>query len=169
MNKHSFMWVKEWNYLFIIILCISGGIVYSGSCAICYSEVKRNRVAPINVGGIELEVELAITPEERIVGLMYRNKLEDNEGMLFVFPKEEILSFWMKDTRIPISIAFIKADGRIIQIDTMSPHSLDTHVSREKVQYALEMKEGWFRLHNIKEGDIVRIPLAVGRKAEIGK
>lgn len=151
------------------MLCISGGIVYSGFCTTCYSELKRNKIVPINVGGIELEVELAITPEERILGLMYRNKLEGNEGMLFVFPKEETLSFWMKDTRIPISIAFIKADGRIAQIDTMSPYSLDAHISRERVRYALEMKEGWFRVHGIKEGDAVRIPLAVDRKAEIGK
>lgn len=111
-----------------------------------------------------MEVELAITPEEHMVGLMYRDRLEDNKGMLFVFPKEEILSFWMKNTGIPLSIAFIKADGRIVQIESMEPYSLDTHVSKEKVKYALEMKEGWFRVHKVKEGDRVRIPLAVDEK-----
>ncbi|MEP9410531.1 MAG: DUF192 domain-containing protein [Candidatus Brocadia sp.] len=112
----------------------------------------------MNVAGIELEVELAITPEEHMLGLMHRDTLEDNGGMLFVFPQERILSFWMKDTRIPLSIAFIKANGRIVQIESMKPYSLDTHVSREKVKYALEMKEGWFKAHKVKEGDIVIIP-----------
>lgn len=109
---------------------------------------------------------MAITPEEQILGLMYRDTLEGNEGMLFVFPKEQQLSFWMKDTRIPLSIAFIKADGRIMQIESMKPYSLDTHVSREKVKYALEMKDGWFKAHNIKVGDAVKIPLANAGKEE---
>lgn len=120
---------------------------------------------PINVAGIELEVELAVTPEEHAIGLMYRNKLEDKEGMLFVFPKEQILSFWMRNTPVPISIAFIKADGRIVQIDSMEPYSLDTHISREKVMYALEMRDGWFSAHKVKEGDSVKIPyINVNRK-----
>ncbi|MBU6392510.1 MAG: DUF192 domain-containing protein [Planctomycetota bacterium] len=118
----------------------------------------------MNIAGIELEVELAVTPEEHILGLMYRDKLEDNGGMLFVFPKEEILSFWMKETRIPLSIAFIKANGQIIQIESMKPYSLDAHVSRETVKYALEMKECWFKMHNIKEGDTVKILLAPSEK-----
>ena len=79
-----------------------------------------------------MEVELATTFEEQILGLMYRDKLEENDGMLFVFPREKVLSFWMKDTRIPLSIAFIQADGRIIQIESMKPYSLDTHVSGRK-------------------------------------
>jgi uncharacterized membrane protein (UPF0127 family) len=103
-----------------------------------------------------------------MLGLMHRNKLEDNEGMLFIFPQEEILSFWMKDTRIPLSIAFIKANGRIVQIESMKPYSLDTHVSREKVKYALEVKDGWFMRHNVKEGDTVKIPQAITEKQNCG-
>ncbi|MCF6158179.1 MAG: DUF192 domain-containing protein [wastewater metagenome] len=112
----------------------------------------------MSIGGIELEVELAITPEEHTRGLMHRTTLKNNEGMLFIFPKETVLSFWMKNTSIPLSIAFIKADGRIIQIESMKPYSLDTHISKEKVMYALEMKDGWFKTHNVGEGDRVKIP-----------
>ena len=123
---------------------------------------------PINVAGIELEMELATTPEEQILGLMYRDILGDNEGMLFIFPKEKYLSFWMKDTRIPISIAFIKEDGRIVQIESMKHYSLDPSVSMEKVKYALEMNDGWFKAHNVKEGDIVKIPRASDGKRVTG-
>lgn len=157
---------KGWKYFFLIVLFICAWAIYNDHLGICLGEVKRNKVLPISVAGIELEVEVAITPEEQILGLMYRDTLEDNEGMLFIFPKEKQLSFWMKDTRIPLSIAFIKADGRIMQIESMKPYSLDTHVSREKVKYALEMKDGWFKAHNIKVGDAVKIPLANAGKEE---
>ncbi len=162
---------KSRNRLFLTLFFVCAGVLHNGFEAACCGEQKRNRVLPINVGGIELEVELAITPEEHILGLMYRDKLEDNEGMLFIFPQEKFLSFWMKDTRIPLSVAFIKANGRIVQIESMKPYSLDTHISREKVKYALEMKEGWFKAHNVKEGDAVKIPLAADGKetAQIGK
>jgi len=156
---------KNWNYLFpMILLFVCVGIVYNGFEAVCHCEPKKNNVLPINVAGFELEVEVATTSEEQVLGLMHRDKLEDNGGMLFIFPKEKFLSFWMKDTRMPLSIAFIKADGRIVQIESMKPYSLDTHGSREKVKYALEMKEGWFRAHKVKEGDTVKIPRVIDGK-----
>ncbi|MDN3512934.1 MAG: DUF192 domain-containing protein [Candidatus Brocadia sp.] len=155
---------KKLNRPFSIILFVCVGIAYTSLEAVCQDEPKRRNLLPINVAGIELKVELAITPEEQILGLMYRDSLADNGGMLFVFPKERCLSFWMKDTRIPLSIAFIKANGRIVQIDSMKPYSLDSHVSREKVKYALEMNEGWFKAHKVKEGDTVKIPLIVDGK-----
>jgi uncharacterized membrane protein (UPF0127 family) len=159
---------KNGKRLFCLMLFVCVGIIPYGFGAECCGEQKRNRVLPINVAGIELEVELATTLEEQMLGLMHRNKLEDNEGMLFIFPQEEILSFWMKDTRIPLSIAFIKANGRIVQIESMKPYSLDTHVSREKVKYALEVKDGWFMRHNVKEGDTVKIPQAITEKQNCG-
>lgn len=151
-------------YLLAVLVCVS--LLCKGFWDVCYGEPKRNKSLPINVAGIELEVELATTFEEQSLGLMYRDKLEENGGMLFVYPRENILSFWMKDTRIPLSIAFIKADGRIIQIESMKPYSLDTHVSKEKAKYALEMNEGWFRIHNVREGDTIKMPLAMYEKAK---
>lgn len=151
-------------YLLAVLVCVS--LLCKGFWDVCYGEPKRNKILPINVAGIELEVELATTFEEQSLGLMYRDKLEENGGMLFVYPRENILSFWMKDTRIPLSIAFIKADGRIIQIESMKPYSLDTHVSKEKAKYALEMNEGWFRIHNVREGDTIKMPLTMYEKAK---
>jgi len=151
-------------YLLAVLVCVS--LLCKGFWDVCYGEPKRNKILPINVAGIELEVELATTFEEQSLGLMYRDKLEENGGMLFVYPRENFLSFWMKDTRIPLSIAFIKADGRIIQIESMKPYSLDTHVSKEKAKYALEMNEGWFRIHNVREGDTVKMPLTMYEKGK---
>ena len=154
------------KHIFLLMMLVCVGLLYNGFCDVCCGKPKRNKVLPINVAGIELEVELATTFEEQILGLMYRDKLEENDGMLFVFPREKVLSFWMKDTRIPLSIAFIQADGRIIQIESMKPYSLDTHVSKEKAKYALEMNEGWFKAHNVREGDTVKIPLAMYEKTK---
>lgn len=151
-------------FLLAILVCV--GLLYNGFWRVSCGEPKRNKVLPINVAGIELEVELATTFEEQILGLMYRDKLEENDGMLFVFPREKVLSFWMKDTRIPLSIAFIREDGRIIQIESMKPYSLDTHVSKGKAKYALEMNEGWFKAHNVREGDTVKIPLTMYEKTK---
>ena len=151
-------------YLLAVLVCVS--LLCKGFWDVCYGEPKRNKILPINVAGIELEVELATTFEEQSLGLMYRDKLEENGGMLFVYPRENVLSFWMKDTRIPLSIAFIKADGRIIQIESMKPYSLDTHVSKEKAKHALEMNEGWFRIHNVREGDTVKMPLTMYEKGK---
>ena len=120
------------KHIFLLMMLVCVGLLYNNFYGVCCGEPKRNKVLPINVAGIELDVELATTFEEQILGLMYRDKLEENDGMLFVFPKEKVLSFWMKDTRIPLSIAFIKAEGRIIQIESMKPYSLDTHVSEKK-------------------------------------
>ena len=152
--------------IFLLMIFAYVGLLCNGFRDVCDGAPKRNKVLPINVAGIELEVEVATTFEEHILGLMYRDKLEENDGMLFVFPREKVLSFWMKDTRIPLSIAFIKADGRIIQIESMKPYSLDTHVSKEKAKYALEMNEGWFKAHNVREGDTVKIPLTMYEKTK---
>jgi uncharacterized membrane protein (UPF0127 family) len=102
---------------------------------------------------ITLEAELARTPEERSQGLQRRQILEDGEGMLFVFQRDEILSFWMKDTLIPLSIAFIAADGRIIEIKNMRPLDLTPIRSSKSVRYALEVPQGWFNRMDIKAGD----------------
>ena len=136
------------------------------TAVVCQGAPKRNKTALIDVNGHDLSVELAITQEEQMTGLMNRDALGNDEGMLFIFPQEQILSFWMKNTLIPLSIAFIKIDGRIVQIDSMKPYSLDSHFSREKVKYALEMNEGWFAEHGVDAGDLVRIPLTLNGRRE---
>lgn len=150
---------KRWISGFFFIVLIAAAVV-------CQGAPKRNKTAFIDVDGHDLSVELAITPEEQMAGLMNRDDLGSDAGMLFIFPQEQILSFWMKNTLIPLSIAFIKIDGRIVQIDSMKPYSLDSHFSHEKVKYALEMNDGWFTKHGVDVGDLVRIPLTLNGRRE---
>ncbi|MEK6622871.1 MAG: DUF192 domain-containing protein, partial [Planctomycetota bacterium] len=133
---------KRWISGFFFILLIVAAVV-------CQGAPKRNKTAFIDIDGLDLSVELAVTPEEQMAGLMNRDALGSDDGMLFIFPQEQILSFWMKNTLIPLSIAFIKIDGRIVQIESMKPYSLDSHFSHEKVKYALEMNDGWFTTHGV--------------------
>lgn len=115
--------------------------------------------AKISVGGKEITVELARRPEEQARGLMYRRKLGENDGMLFAYDSPRVMSFWMKNTRIPLSIAFIDGAGTIIQIEKMRPFdNVSRHVSRGPAQYALEMNQGWFEKNGVKVGDKVEIP-----------
>lgn len=98
-------------------------------------------------------VEIADTKETRKTGLMHREHMPEDQGMLFVFDTPDILSFWMKNTIIPLSIAFISADGVILNIEDMQPHTLDSHTSAEKALYALEMNQGWFSEKAVTPGD----------------
>jgi uncharacterized membrane protein (UPF0127 family) len=111
---------------------------------------------PLYLKGREIRVEVARTPEERAVGLMGRKGLERDGGMLFIFEEEGYHSFWMKDTHVPLSIAFIDREGRIVQITDMKPLTLTSHSPPQPVLYALEMNQGWFSKNGIKVGDMVR-------------
>ena len=110
----------------------------------------------IRVDGIPVWVEVADRPEERRRGLMFREVLPTDEGMLFVFEREEPLSFWMKDTVIPLSIAFISGDGEIVDIQDMEPlDDRTSHRSARPALYALEMNRGWFERHRVEVGERV--------------
>jgi uncharacterized membrane protein (UPF0127 family) len=111
---------------------------------------------PLYIKEREIRVEVARTPGERAEGLMYRKHLGKEEGMLFIFEEEGYHSFWMKNTLIPLSIAFIDKEGRIVKITNMKPLALDSHAPPRPVLYALEMNQGWFSKNGIKTGDIMR-------------
>ncbi len=102
--------------------------------------------------------EIAKTPAQRSRGLMGRTSLPQNHGMLFVFEQPERQCFWMKNTPLPLSIAFIDAQGRISSIANMTPFSEETHCSTEPVPFALEMEQGWFQKRGVLAGDTVKIP-----------
>jgi hypothetical protein len=111
---------------------------------------------PLYIHHKEIWVEVAETPEERNRGLMGRKYLGKDEGMLFIFEGENYHSFWMKNTLLPLSIAFIDRDGRIVWMTDMKPLTLDSHIPPRPVLYALEMNQGWFSKNGIKAGDVVR-------------
>jgi len=108
--------------------------------------------------GVELTVELARTAGERSRGLMLREELAEDGGMLFVFPGDTEAGFWMKDTSVPLSIAFIAEDGTILDIQEMEPLSEDVHRPPEPYRYALEVNQGWFEEQGFGTGDRVEIP-----------
>lgn len=109
----------------------------------------------VSIGVHLVKAELAATQETRARGLMFREKLGQNEGMVFRFPAPRQVCMWMKNTLIPLSVAFIGADGRIINIEDMRPQTTDEHCSQQAALYALEMRQGWFKQRNIKPGELV--------------
>lgn len=109
----------------------------------------------LTVGKHKVTTEVAASPEQRATGLMYRFSLKPDHGMLFVFERPERLGFWMKNTYIPLSIAFIDAQGRILNIEDMAPQTETSHWSQGPALYALEMRKGWFVERGISPGDPV--------------
>ena len=106
-------------------------------------------------GNVIIKAEIARTEAQRAQGLMFRQELKDGNGMLFIFERDQILSFWMKDTFIPLSIAFIANDGRILEIHDMEPEDLSPVRSGRSARYALEVPQGWFDRAGIVIGDRV--------------
>ena len=108
------------------------------------------------VGMHRLQTELAISPQDRATGLMWRKSMPDNHGMLFVFQSHAIHCFWMRNTYIPLSIAFLRDDGTIVNIEDMQPLNDRSHCPAEPVRYALEVNQGWFAKRNITPPQRVR-------------
>ena len=102
--------------------------------------------------------EIAEKQEDRNHGFMERKNIPDGTGMLFVFEKDQILSFWMKNTPHPLSIAYIDSKGKIRNIYDMTPYSLSSIISTVSVRYALEVPQGWYKKNGITEGDAVILP-----------
>jgi uncharacterized membrane protein (UPF0127 family) len=101
----------------------------------------------------QIDAQVARTPEQRATGLMHRKEMPQHEGMLFAFETPTRQCFWMKNTLLPLSIAFVADDGTIVNIDEMAPQTLDEHCSAKPVRYVLEMNKGWFAKKKIKAGD----------------
>ena len=106
----------------------------------------------LSAGMHRIEAEVASNNAERATGLMNRPSMPMHRGMLFVFPEAGVQCFWMKNTLIPLSIAFLDDAGRIVQIADMQPQSLDNHCSAKSVRFALEMNAGWFRSRGLTTG-----------------
>lgn len=112
--------------------------------------------ASLEAGKHRLEVEVAADDRTRNFGLMYRSHLPSDQGMLFVYSSPTRICMWMKNTLIPLSVAFLDDDGRILNIEDMTPQSEESHCAVQPVRYALEMNQGWFAGHGLKAGDLIR-------------
>jgi uncharacterized membrane protein (UPF0127 family) len=112
-------------------------------------------VAHVKIAGHALRVEVVATPEQRAKGLMFREKLARNDGMLFIFDEPAYQAMWMKNTLIALSVAFLDGDGRILNVADMEPQTLDSHAAAGPARYAIETNKGWFAERRIKAGDKV--------------
>ncbi len=112
----------------------------------------------LKIGHAQIHVEIAHSLEEKTRGLMHRKVLEENSGMLFVYDEESHPAFWMKNTGIPLSLAFIDSSGAILQIEDLIPLSTERVVSKHSVRFGLEVNQGWFDINNIHVGDKVIFP-----------
>ncbi|MEN8780276.1 MAG: DUF192 domain-containing protein [Desulfobacterales bacterium] len=144
------------------LIAVLIGIIFSfpaDSALACPLELPTVQVV---IKGHDLTIELATTPEARSCGLSLRDSLPANRGMLFVYAEPEILTFWMKNTRMPLSIAFIDAAGRIVSIQKMNPFPITTiYASPVPALYALEVNQGWFEENGIGVGDVVEFNLPI--------
>ena len=108
-------------------------------------------------GADTVHAEIANTADQRARGLMYRDNVPQGTGMLFVFEEPEVHSFWMQNTFVPLDIAFLDSELRIIDIQQMEPRSEDFHESRGPAMFALEVPQGWFAAHDIRVGDRAQV------------
>lgn len=112
---------------------------------------------PLTVNGKTITAEVADEPQERTIGLMYRKSLEADSGMVFVMPRIDHVSFWMKNTTVPLSIAYINASGVILEIHDLKPlDEKPVPSSFPTIAYALEMDQGWFAKNKVLPGDRIR-------------
>ncbi|MBY0473660.1 MAG: DUF192 domain-containing protein [Nitrosomonas sp.] len=139
------------------------------ACGLLFAShaIAQDRAQPrlptveLTAGMHVIQAEVAHTYNQQSVGLMHRKKMEVNEGMLFVYEVPQVRCYWMRNTLIPLTIAFIDNDGAIVNLRDMQPRTERSHCSSKPVRYALEMNQGWFNARGLKPGFKLRgIPLA---------
>lgn len=146
------------HFKFILLFQLFAGCVFAGAV-----EFKR---VPAKIGKAALVVEIAKSDTERAVGLMHRQSLGENAGMLFIFEDEAPRSFWMKNTYIPLSIAYLDSKRTIVEIQDMEPmpksayQPIPTYPSRKPAMFALEVNKGWFKKHNVQVGHRLDVALS---------
>ena len=151
---------RIFSVLFVAAL-VAAMTMTSALLALAQAPAPESTLTILNSVGesVEVPVEIADAPDEQQTGLMGRPALAEDSGMLFVFNDEQQRSFWMKDTLIPLSIAFIDSQGRIVDIQYMQPLDETPHLSAAPAQYALEVNQGFFTARGIQVGDTVGLPI----------
>ena len=135
------------------------GLYLGAAVAVAAGLAPVNKGLPmttLDVAGHKVATEIAATDATRATGLMNRFSLKPDTGMVFVFAQPQPLAFWMKNTFVPLSVAYIDKDGKILNIEDMAPQTEATHWSVGDALYALEMRQGWFRDKGIVAGNAVK-------------
>jgi uncharacterized membrane protein (UPF0127 family) len=138
-----------------IVLCLAGA-AFGGWPSPVQAQAEQPQLnlprTRLAAGMHQIDAQVAATPEQRQIGLMFRRDMPTHEGMLFVFEQPGMQCFWMKNTLMPLTAAFLADDGTIVNLADMKPQSLDSHCSAKPVRFVLEMKQGWFAQRAIKPG-----------------
>ncbi len=150
-SRGHFLWLHDNSAMKKQSLVLATLLLASAAFAQDQPQLNLPRVK-LKAGMNIIDAQVAATPEQRTVGLMHRKTMPQHEGMLFVFDFPSQQCFWMRNTLLPLAIAFIADDGRIVNIDEMKPLTEDPHCSTEPVRYVLEMNKGWFAKKGIKAG-----------------
>jgi uncharacterized membrane protein (UPF0127 family) len=148
MNHRKWAWI--WGWL----------------CSLAWAEGQPQLQLPriqLQAGMHQMQVQVAATPDQRAIGLMHRTEMPQAEGMLFAFEQASQQCFWMKNTLLPLTAAFIADDGTIVNLADMKPQTLDAHCSDQPVRWVLEMNQGWFAKRGIKAGFKLQGPVFRGK------
>ncbi len=138
------------KHIAIALLALTAGL---GNLSHAQSTPQMNlpRIK-LSAGMHLIDTQVAATPDERATGLMFRKNMPQSEGMLFVFEHVAVQCFWMKNTMLPLTAAFVADDGSIVNLVDMKPQTLDSHCAKQPVRYVLEMNQGWFDKKRIRAG-----------------
>ena len=129
-------------------------VVFSAATCTAFAQEPQTDLPRVRLsaGMHQIDAQVAQTPGQRAMGLMWRKQMPQHEGMLFAFDQPSVQCFWMKNTLLPLSAAFVQDDGTVVNIADMQAESLQSHCSEKPVRYVLEMHQGWFAKRGIKPG-----------------
>jgi uncharacterized membrane protein (UPF0127 family) len=151
--------MRKYTFLFSILAFLAA----SASPAQELPQTNLQRIV-LGAGIHQIDTQLALTPEQHTIGLMYRKEMPQSEGMLFVFQSPSRQCFWMKNTSIPLTAAFVADDGTIVNLEDMKAQTTESHCSLKPVRYVLEMNQGWFIRKGLKAGTkLSGVPFSTGR------
>lgn len=137
----------------IAFICCLASLTFSAWSQQPQTQLPR---LTLQAGMFQIDAQIASTPLQREIGLMYRQEMPAHEGMLFVFEQAASQCFWMKNTLLPLTAAFVDEDGTIVNLADMKPQTTDSHCSEKPVRFVLEMNQGWFAKKNLKKGSKLR-------------
>lgn len=143
------------NKLFSHCIKLTAGLAMLTTGIAVAQQATKFPIISLNVGIHVIKAEVASREAERQQGLMFREKMGPNEGMVFLFDAPAGVCMWMKNTLIPLSVAFIDESGKIVNIEDMQPQTTESHCAKKPIRYALEMNRGWFKQKNIKPGNVI--------------
>ena len=141
------------RFHFLISRLLAGAVLLA--CCATWAQPTPQMDLPhvtMQAGMYRIDAQVAMNERQREIGLMFRTEMPQPEGMLFVFEQPAVQCFWMKNTVLPLTAAFVAEDGRIVNLADMKPQTTNSHCSSEPVRFVLEMNQGWFARKGIKAG-----------------